>query len=92
MRGLFATTQDNKRIRLTTNTNSLPGVKLPILGTKHALFLPYSMLSPRDPQQPVLTLGPVRFAFCNMRRALKALDPIPASWFEDISRVLDLSE
>lgn len=54
-----------------------------IEGTPYKIAIPYSVSEPHGYSQKEFCIGSVRFLLD--RGFLKALDPVPASWFVDLS-------
>lgn len=59
-----------------------------IEGTPYKIAIPYSVPEPHGYSQKEFCIGSVRFLLD--RGFLKALDPVPSSWFVDLS--LDVEE
>ena len=82
--------------KFITNTKVDLRRKLPIENTRFALAVPHSLLRGYpDGKTEVFRIGNVRFGVVGRYSAerLRPLDPIPESWFIDLSQdVLDLSE
>jgi hypothetical protein len=83
MKPIFTTKPglDGKRIRLTTNVDSDIRVKARIIDTPYYLSLPYTIGTFAG---ELFNIGHVRFKRTS-NNTVKALDPIPASWFVDLS-------
>jgi hypothetical protein len=74
---------NGRRIRLTTDTKVDPRDKTRILGTEFYLSIPRTV--PHE-----FSIGQVRFEILD--KGVKALDPIPASWFVDLSADIEQEE
>lgn len=68
---------------IRTNTKADPRNAVSIDGTAFKLSVPFTISQRKD---DVFKIGNVRFQFTNSRgNAVRALDPIPASWLVDLS-------
>jgi len=77
---------------LKTNTKADPRTKFMLVvnavPTGNQLALPWSL----QVSGGEFSIGKVRFKMSTLKRQAIALDPVPASWFVDISEVTDESE